>query len=102
MTAIDSLITRLAPALQSEVNPKHLRVTVPMPLEAGWRSSPRGDYVIVANSSPRRLRARVHIQGARRVSSLSVVGENRRVGMAKSELIQDNFDPLAVHIYSTS
>jgi hypothetical protein len=95
-------ITGMATILQTSINPAALGVTVPSPLEVGWRISGGTNYVIVLNLSNATHNAQaITLSGAFAGSSSVVRGESRSVGISGG-VITDDFTAYAVHIYEVA
>lgn len=94
----NALITRLAPVLQTAINPSESAATISVPLEVGWRKAPKSYLYIVVNPSRSKIAgAELKLTGVGSAQA-EVLGESRSIEV-KAGVIRDDFAPLAVHIY---
>lgn len=85
--------------LQGLVNPPSMAVSVPGPLDAGWRANSKGRYVIVLNTSGDWVRKTMRLQGMGHSRWLSVFAERRSSFVNHAGYLTDTFAPYAAHIY---
>jgi hypothetical protein len=100
MTRQNALLAHLAPVLQTRINPPEIGVTVPAPLEAGWRHTQNASYVFVLNTKETvERKARVQLTGIGNATSADVLDESRAITL-KNGILTDDFGPYAVHVYT--
>lgn len=98
MTTINARLKSIATSLSMQPNPPATPVTVPAPLQVGWRNSSVGWLVIVLNPTAQPVaRAAVRITGAT-TNNAKVLWENRAVAVNTGTL-EDNFAPYTAHVY---
>lgn len=100
LTKQNAVVTKLAPVLQSEINPAGVFASVAAPLRVAWRIVPSGVYIIVVNTGGTRiLDAAVNVSGAAVTTATAIVyDESRSVPLLSGRLI-DTFGPFSRHIY---
>jgi len=97
----NALITRLAPILQGQINPSEFTVTVPEPLEAGWRKG--GSSVLLFVVNPRRYAipaAEITVKGVD-ATTATLVSESGSLAVVGGKF-RDSFAPLGVKVYEIS
>lgn len=102
MKSQNALLASLTGVLQGTINPSGISVSVPAPLDAGWRANASGKYFIVVNTSATQVRKSFKFNGVGVNKNASVVQERRNVWINGSGYGTDTFAPYAVHIYKVS
>lgn len=94
-------ITSLASVLQGPIDPPGEGVSVPAPLEAGWRARDGHFYFIVLNPSNAPVEGSITVHAAPVPDAgLTVLFEDRTVGRGATDgVVTDTFAPYEVHIY---
>jgi hypothetical protein len=99
MTRQNSLLGRLGPVLQGPIDPPEIGIEVPPPLEAGWRrASGAGLFIVVNPTRDRVSGASMSLTGLPKASRASVLDSARALPIRGGRL-EDDFAPLAVHLY---
>lgn len=98
LTTLNSHLTDISATLAGPANPLNIPVSVPAPLEAGWRATTTGKLVMVSNPTAQ-ARPGVVVQLGGNSGVAEVWWENRRVLVANGGALADDFAPFAVHVY---
>lgn len=98
ITRQNALLAKVGPVLQGAVNSSGHAVTVPAPLEAGWRRGKDEFLAIVVNPTPNVVpSAPVRLEGVADGSILELVSGKART--LKSGTLTEDFEPYAVRLY---
>ncbi len=92
-------ITELSTILQGPINPATVKISVPIPLEVGWRQEGTQIYVFVVNPTNEPQRAQtIAIKNALSIKSCHERLSKRSLTVANNQW-QDNLSPFEVKIY---
>jgi hypothetical protein len=98
MTAQNEIISKLAPVLQSEIDPRAYAPQVPSPIACGWRKSGKTLLVMLVNTTKSPVsNAKVVLRGLDGVSSGTSMTTGVKVPVS-SGVLTDSFEPLGVRV----
>lgn len=96
----NSWLKSLQSVLAGTINPTGISISVPGPLDAGWRKTSTGlKYFFVVNTSNSYVTKTFRFNGVGGNKGASVYNESRSIHLNGSGYATDSFKPYAVHIY---